>query len=201
MSTSFALYPGCTLDGSSGAFLTSFEAVLDTLGVSCATLSDWSCCGASSAHALDHRLHLALNLRNLALAEGQGFDEIVVPCAACYHRLASAAFEFRQGRRVAANALRGDGFGVRRARGGAQRARFPLERGGRAGDYRARDASPRQAKTSLATYGCLNTRIPRMESFDDREYPVSMDRLVEALGARDAGLVRTRRNAAARACF
>jgi heterodisulfide reductase subunit B len=36
-------------------------------------------------------------------------------------------------------------------------------------------------------YGCLNTRIPRAECFDDREYPMSMDRIVSALGGEAVG--------------
>ena len=53
-------------------------------------IDDWSCCGASSGHTTDHLLGVALPARNLALAEAQGFDSVLAPCAACYNRLAAA---------------------------------------------------------------------------------------------------------------
>ena len=77
-----ALFPGCSLEGTASAFKVSLEAVLDALDAGCPELDNWTCCGASSAHALDHRLHLLLNLRNLALAQDQGYDEVLAPCAA-----------------------------------------------------------------------------------------------------------------------
>jgi heterodisulfide reductase subunit B len=47
-------------------------AVFEKLGIEYDTLKDWNCCGATSAHALDHKLYMSLNLRNLALAQDQG---------------------------------------------------------------------------------------------------------------------------------
>ena len=87
------LYPGCSLEGTEVSFAGSLDLVLEDLGLQCAEMQDWNCCGATSAHALDHELYLALNMRNLALAEQQGYNEIIAPCAACYHRLASTVFE------------------------------------------------------------------------------------------------------------
>ncbi|MBF0430702.1 MAG: heterodisulfide reductase subunit B, partial [Fibrobacteria bacterium] len=36
---------------------------------------------------------------------------------------------------------------------------------------------------AVCYYGCLNTRVPRMKSFDTVDYPMAMDRLVELTGA------------------
>jgi len=47
----------------------------------------------------------------------------------------------------------------------------------------ARVTQPLSGLKVACYYGCLNTRIPRMEPFDDREYPMAMDRVVQRLGA------------------
>jgi heterodisulfide reductase subunit B len=86
-------YPGCSLEGSSKEYNDSLFAVAKKCGVTLKVIKDWSCCGASAAHTLNHDLGIALPARNLALAEKHGLTEIVVPCAACYSRLATSKFE------------------------------------------------------------------------------------------------------------
>jgi len=86
-------YPGCSLEGSSKEYSDSLFAVAEKCGITLEVIKDWSCCGASAAHNLNHDLAVALPARTLALAEKQGFKEIVVPCAACYGRLASSKYE------------------------------------------------------------------------------------------------------------
>jgi len=81
-------YPGCSLEGSSKEYNTSLFAVAEKCGITLEEINGWSCCGASAAHNLNHDLAIALPARSLALAENQGLSEIVIPCAACYNRLA-----------------------------------------------------------------------------------------------------------------
>lgn len=83
------LYPGCSLEGSSREYAESLRAIAPHLGLELEEIEGWNCCGASSAHQLDHTLSLALPARILAQAEKQKFPELLVPCAACYNRLAS----------------------------------------------------------------------------------------------------------------
>ncbi len=63
----------------------STKAVFEVLGVELAEVEDWNCCGAAEAE--DPMLVYALNARNLAIAEKEGFD-IVTPCSICYYNLA-----------------------------------------------------------------------------------------------------------------
>jgi len=86
-------YPGCSLEGSSKEYCDSLFAVAEKCNVSLEEIKDWNCCGASAAHNLNHDLAIALPARTLALAEKQGLTEIVVPCAACYSRLATSKNE------------------------------------------------------------------------------------------------------------
>lgn len=94
MKTGF--YPGCSLKGSSREYAESVVALAGALDMPLQEIDDWNCCGASSAHAVDKDLALALPSRVLALAAAQGFDELVVPCAACYNRLALSQHELSE---------------------------------------------------------------------------------------------------------
>ncbi|NIA12758.1 MAG: heterodisulfide reductase subunit B [Nitrospiraceae bacterium] len=181
MKSKMALYPGCSLEGSASGFWESLEGVLGALDVPCETLRDWSCCGATSAHALDKDLHLALNLRNLTLVQEQGYEEVMAPCAACYHRLASAAHELNGDAVLRDRINQAAGLQY----GGEVVVRNVL-------DFLFNDVgveriakrvtAPLAGLKAACYYGCLNTRVPRMDCFDDREYPMSMDHIVGALG-------------------
>ena len=86
-------YPGCSLNGTSREYNESVKALAQVMGLELIELKDWNCCGATAAHSMSKQLSLALPTRVLALAEQQGFQEIVVPCASCYNRLSVAQYE------------------------------------------------------------------------------------------------------------
>jgi heterodisulfide reductase subunit B2 len=81
------IYPGCSLTGSSRDYNESVFALAEAFGLELPQIPDWNCCGATAAHNLNKELSISLPARNLALAEKNGIDELVVPCAACYSRL------------------------------------------------------------------------------------------------------------------
>ena len=178
-----AIYPGCSLEGTESAYEKSLVKVLDALCIEHNTLDDWNCCGATSAHALDHSLYLSLAARNLELAELQGYNEILAPCAACYHRLASANFELNKD----ANLLEQLNKEAELNYQGKVKVRNVLDFLANVlgtSQIASRVVEPLSGLKVVCYYGCLNTRIPRMEPFDNMEYPTSMDRIVEALGAK-----------------
>jgi len=78
-----AYYPGCALHGSSNDYEQSLRACLGKLEVEPQEIQEWICCGATAAHALNHKLSIALPARNLALAEQQGFEDLLAPCPMC----------------------------------------------------------------------------------------------------------------------
>jgi heterodisulfide reductase subunit B len=177
-----ALYPGCSLESSSKQFRASLETVLDALDLPCAELKGWTCCGSSSAHSVDPSLALDLTLRNLALAEGEGCTEILAPCAACYHRLASADLAFRRDPEVLAHHVKRTGLPFH----GGVRVRNALDLLVNVAGIeriRARARRPLSGLRVACYYGCLNTRVRGLTLFEDRECPSSMDLLVEAAGA------------------
>lgn len=90
------IYPGCSLTGSARDYNESVFALAEAFELDFTQIPDWNCCGATAAHNLNKELSLALPARILALAEKNGLDEIVVPCAACYSRLVVTQNELRK---------------------------------------------------------------------------------------------------------
>ena len=178
-----ALYPGCSLETSSSHYLLSIEKVFEKLDVEYTIMKDWSCCGATSVKSIDNRLNLTLNLRNLALAEEQGVDELIVPCASCYHRLASTEYELMQDENLVKELRKETGFHYK----GNVKVRNILDFLANIigmDTIQSKVVQPLNHFVVACYYGCLNTRVPKPQVFDIMEYPMSMDRLVESLGAK-----------------
>lgn len=181
MNGKIGFYPGCSLKGSSREYAESTLALAEALGIPLTEIDDWNCCGASSAHAVSKSLSLALPARILALAAEQGFEEIVVPCAACYNRLSLTAHELSrdpQAKQAVENALD-----------------MPLDRPvrilnvlqwlekyapGRIAEKRVRALEKRVA----CYYGCLLVRPASVLGFDRVEDPQTMDALLREAGAK-----------------
>ena len=90
------IYPGCSLNGSSRDYNESVFALAEAFGFKLEQVPDWNCCGATAAHNLNKDLSLALPARILSLAEQNGMDDIIVPCAACYNRLTVTKNELKK---------------------------------------------------------------------------------------------------------
>jgi heterodisulfide reductase subunit B2 len=90
------IYPGCSLMGSARDYNESVFALAKAFDLEFVQIPDWNCCGATAAHNLNKELSLALPARILALAEKNGLDEIIVPCAACYSRLVVTQNELKK---------------------------------------------------------------------------------------------------------
>jgi heterodisulfide reductase subunit B len=78
-----AYYPGCSGQSTSLEYDLSTRAVCRALGVELVDVADWSCCGSTPAHTVNHVLSAALSARNLALVEQQGMDVVTTPCPSC----------------------------------------------------------------------------------------------------------------------
>jgi len=172
-------YPGCSLLGSSREFDESARAVLKALDVELVEVPDWNCCGASSAHVLNHELSLALPARILALAEQAGITEILAPCAACSNRLLSAQQELEKHPEKKAEIEAAIGLPYK----GTAKIVNILEVLDRLKDQIAAKTTKPFTKKVASYYGCLLVRPPRVVNFDRPEDPQSMDLMVKLVGA------------------
>jgi heterodisulfide reductase subunit B len=183
MSARYAFYPGCTLHSTGVEFGLSTELVCHALDLEMVEIPDWNCCGASSAHSIDHTLFLALPARNLALAQQLGLDDLAIPCAACYSRLAAADLALQQDSAFRARMESVLGFEYQ----DRVRPRNLLEIV--ANDCPkealvARVTKPLEGLKVVTYYGCLLVRPPQYTGrWDDPEHPQTMDYVVELMGA------------------
>ena len=174
-------YPGCSLQGSAIEFDISVRKMCDMLGVELVELDDWCCCGASAAHNMNHLLGVALPVRNLALAEQQGFESVLAPCAACSHRLLSANHEIAENaelRELTKQAIEMEYSGSVRVLNLPQ---LLLEYG--LDEIKSRVTRCFDELKAVSYYGCLLVRPPEVLDFDDHEDPQSLDKIVATLGA------------------
>jgi heterodisulfide reductase subunit B len=168
-------YPGCSLEGSARDYQESVEGVCKRLGIELVELEDWNCCGATAAHSLKHRASIELPGRNLVLAENAGHD-LVAPCPMCFNRL-----------KTAEKALLKEPTG---------QYRYTIKGNVRIwdlADFMAREevlkliaskvANPLKGVKAVCYYGCMTSRPPKITDAKNCENPVSMDRIVERLGA------------------
>ncbi|MEW6672796.1 MAG: heterodisulfide reductase-related iron-sulfur binding cluster [Thermodesulfobacteriota bacterium] len=81
-------FPGCSLATTSRESNQALIQVCNHLGYRLVELSDWNCCGSSSAHCIDANLAFQLACRNLSLAP-QG-RPLLVACPSCSLRLREA---------------------------------------------------------------------------------------------------------------
>jgi heterodisulfide reductase subunit B2 len=177
----YAYYAGCSLEGTASSYDRSIRIVLKALGATLREPDDWSCCGSTPAHALDHVLAGALAARNLAIVERMEMATLTTPCPSCL-----TAFKKAHAKVAKDEAFRDEVN---------QLLDVPYEGGVKAKStlqviYEdvGLDAVASKVTTVLPDlkaacyYGCILSRPPRLAAFDDPENPLSMDRLLAACG-------------------
>jgi heterodisulfide reductase subunit B2 len=179
----YAYYPGCSLRGTGRAYEESLLEVFRVLEVEYEEIKDWNCCGATTYLSVDELTSYALAGRNLALAAQQS-KEIIAPCAACYLVLNKTQHYIREYptiNTVVTRALQSIGLTY----DDSVRVRHPL-------DVLLNDVGlekiakkvtrPLKGLKVAPYYGCQIVRP--YATFDDQRDPTSMDRLLEACGAK-----------------
>lgn len=177
----YGYFPGCSLLASAVEYDRSAKAVLAALGVELEEIEDWVCCGATPAHATSRLLSLALPAISCAEAQKQGLDVLTL-CAACYSRLKQANHELKED-----DELREQIGEIIEEDYDAQVRVFHVA------ELLARQIGPQAVAERVKKpldglkvacyYGCLMARLPEELRVDRPEYPVLLDRLVEATGA------------------
>ncbi|MCK9220156.1 MAG: CoB--CoM heterodisulfide reductase iron-sulfur subunit B family protein [Bacteroidales bacterium] len=178
-------FPGCSAHGTSEEFEKTVRMVMQRLGVQLEDIPDWNCCGATSAHTMSESLAYALPLRNLVLAEKLDNTTMAIPCASCYQRMKVTKIHMDENPELAKE------INSTIIEEGTYQGKVAIKS---MLQYCYEDvgleAIKAQVTKSLAGmklacyYGCLLTRPKAVTQFDSPEYPMSMDHIVEALGAK-----------------
>jgi heterodisulfide reductase subunit B len=178
--TKYAHFCGCSLEGTAKEYDDSLKVVMKALGAELVEPDDWSCCGSTPAHTVDHVFAAALAARNLAIVEKMGLPTITTPCPSCLmafkkanHNMADEAFKQE------VNELLDEPYncGVE-AKSSLQviYEDIGLE------TIASRVTHILPDLKAAPYYGCILNRPPDIAQFDDPENPMAMDKLLSALG-------------------
>jgi len=174
-------YPGCSLTGSSREYAESVVAISEAIGIELKQIPDWNCCGATAAHNLDKELSLSLPARILALAEKEGMEEIVVPCAACYSRLTVAQHELNHDEEMKTKVSSIINMPYK----GTVRIMNVIQMLQKYAVDKLTDLIKKPFEYKAACYyGCLLVRPHEILQFDRVENPQTMDVIMSQIGAK-----------------
>jgi heterodisulfide reductase subunit B len=181
-SKAIAYYPGCSLHATSPEFNTSTKAVAEALDLELIEPEGWLCCGSSSAHRADPEAAVRLPMENLSLIEQSGFNEVTMPCAACFNRHKAAQFEMRHDREHKSDIDESIGYTYQDSVKVNSLGETILQHLG-TDQVSARVKQPLDGLKVVCYYGCLLTRPPQITESTHPENPTELDDLVGALGA------------------
>lgn len=185
----YSVFPGCSLEkGAIGyPYWQSMEAVLKPLGVELVEVDDWNCCGATEYIALNRMAAYALVARTLALAaKTDGLREMVAPCSACYLNLAKTDTYLTQDTPLAEKVNVALEAGGLHYKPGSVKTRHLLDVIVNDIGYKPIEDQVTKPLAGLRIapyYGCLIGRPAFYGQIDNPEYPVTLDKLMRALGA------------------
>ena len=179
----YTYYPGCSAEATAVGLGISVEAIAKPLDMELIELEGWTCCGSTPYGSLDELESIVVAARNLALAEKTGLD-LVTPCSSCFITLYQADIKLKDHPQLMAQI--NEALAVANLEyHGSVRVRHLTE-------VLVNDITPEVITTKVKRplnglkvapyYGCQLVRPDY--GFDDPEFPQSLDRLVECLGAK-----------------
>jgi succinate dehydrogenase / fumarate reductase cytochrome b subunit len=178
----YAYFPGCAAEATTREADKASQELLCRLGVSFHPLQEFSCCGAGCLSEEHPKLNLALNARNLALAEAAGWD-ILTLCNTCFLYLRKSQRELQD------PTLRQEINGELKKLGleyaGKVEVIHLLHLLGEIGAETIREkvSRPLHDLRVAAFYGCHLLRPPHILGTDSRREPTLLEELIQATGA------------------
>jgi heterodisulfide reductase subunit B len=186
----YGYYPGCSLEKNAYAYHQSAMALAKPFDLEFVEVEDWNCCGATEYFSVDAIPAYALVGRNLAIAaqqktNGNG-NQLVAPCSACFLNLKKTDHYMGESKELNAKVNEALGAGGLSYKPGSVEVRHLLDIFVNDVGFDAiaeKVTKPLYNLKVAPYYGCLITRPAKMKSFDNAEYPMSLDTMMEKLGA------------------
>ncbi|NYE57535.1 CoB--CoM heterodisulfide reductase iron-sulfur subunit B family protein [Carboxydothermus ferrireducens] len=178
----YAFFPGCVLQGASEEAYIATIKVANALGIELVEIPGWTCCGGSHLQDYDGTVALAVNARNIALAEKMNLPILTV-CSTCTLMLREAKHKLDNCKTESINqALQQVGLVYK---GTSQVTHFlwvlindyGLER------LKKKVKKPLKGLKVAGYYGCHILRPPHIMNFEDYANPHSLEDLIRTLGA------------------
>jgi succinate dehydrogenase / fumarate reductase cytochrome b subunit len=179
----FAYYTGCAAKGVCPELDESTRAVARALDMELIELTASSCCGAGVIGELEPDTQLAMNARNLGLAESLGLDMLTI-CGTCQGVLSRAHKELSNaGTRERINAVIADAGGVYDGRAAPKHLLWVLIKDIGLARLEQKVVRPLTGLKVGPFYGCYILRPSEYLGFDDPYNPKSLEQVIRALGA------------------
>ena len=183
----YGYYPGCSLSGLARPYDMSTKAIAAPLGIELEEVEDWNCCGATEYFAVNKMAAYSLVGRNLANAAAQNdFTDLVAPCSACYLNLRKTDHNMGKYPELERKVNKALEAGDLSYAPGTLKVRHLLDIVVNDIGFDAiskKVTNPLSGLRIAPYYGCLIVRPELGETFDNPEFPMSLDRLMQALGA------------------
>jgi heterodisulfide reductase subunit B len=180
----FALFLGCNIPVRVQQYELSARAVLEKLGVGVADNLEFKCCG-NPIRNTDHKTFILMAARNLALAEKQDLDMMVL-CKCCFGSLKKAAHSMKQDSALLQDVntrLAQEGLSYT-GRFGIKHFLSVLYHEVGVDALKEKVVKPFKGLKIASHYGCHALRPSDVTEFDNPVAPVILDELVSATGAR-----------------
>lgn len=183
MKLRYAYYTGCAAKGVCPELHQSTLAVAEALGIELVELKASSCCGAGVIGELEPDTQLAMNARNLAMAEQMEMDMLTV-CGTCQGVLSRANHDLADtDTRDRINQVIAESGGVYNASISPKHLLWALIQDFGLARLERRVRHPLTGLKVGAFYGCYILRPSEYLGFDDPYNPKSLEEVIRALGA------------------
>lgn len=185
----YAYFPGCSSKSTSVEYHISTLKVMEKLGITLVEMEDANCCGTHNLEDYNEDAWLALNARNLSIAEKIGGD-IVTICSGCYLNTRKVMKILEEdGRKERVNEILAE---IGREYSGNVNVKHILDV--IVNDYGLKNLEEvveKELELRVAPYyGCQLLRPPEITNFDDPENPQSFEKLLECIGCEVADFSR-----------
>ncbi|GAB6181576.1 CoB--CoM heterodisulfide reductase iron-sulfur subunit B family protein [Desulfotomaculum defluvii] len=174
-------YPGCSLEATAKEFDSSVRAVSKALDLELVEIPDWTCCGATSAHATNHRLSVGLPALTIKQIQKMGLD-CVVPCSACFNRLKTTEYQMIHNAEMRQEMEKTLAFQFDQQPRVYDLLAYMVEKIGLKA-ISQKVQKPLKNLKLACYYGCLSVRPAEITGIDSTENPMQLDNLMKTLGA------------------
>lgn len=181
----YAYYPGCAAKGAAPELHQSVVKVVDRLGIEIVELTAFNCCGAGVISEADPDLAYMLNARTLATAEKLQLNVMTV-CGTCQGVLGGAnkVLQKDEALRARINKALKETTGLEyHGTVEVKHLQWILVKDFGVDELEKFITRPLTELSIAPFYGCYILRPSDAAGFDDWENPVSLEKLIRAVGA------------------
>ncbi len=181
-----AYYPGCVAQESGKELDIATRAVAKILGIELVDFPNFSCCGSGFIDEANQTLNVALNGRNLAIAEKASMDVVMTVCSTCQGMLAHAKHTLAKDpvvRKRSDETLTKIGYRYQGTATPKHLMQIIVENLGGAEKLRPYVKRPLTGVKVAAFYGCHILRPHDIMEFDDPEDPHYFEDIIRVIGA------------------